>query len=71
MYQGRFLCLILLFPTLPLFSQGLVTPGFTSPASVCAQVPLTVQNTTVGGTNYFWSFCAAVMRFKIKMEEPQ
>jgi len=39
--------------------QTTVVPGFTTPAAVCMGSPLTVQNTTTGGTNYFWSFCAA------------
>jgi gliding motility-associated-like protein len=39
--------------------QTTVIAGFTVPSTVCVGSPLTVQNTTTGGTNYFWSFCAA------------
>jgi gliding motility-associated-like protein len=36
-----------------------VTASFTVPAAVCVGSPVSVVNTSVGGTNYFWSFCAA------------
>src|SRR5580658_1944845 len=36
-----------------------VTASFTVPGAVCVGSPVSVTNTTVGGTNYFWSFCAA------------
>jgi gliding motility-associated-like protein len=36
-----------------------VTASFTVAPVVCAGSPVSVVNTTVGGTNYFWSFCAA------------
>gem|GEM_PF-6835687 len=39
--------------------QGAVVAGFSAPTQVCVGSPLSVQNTTAGGTNYFWSFCAA------------
>jgi hypothetical protein len=39
--------------------QGAVVAGFTVPAQVCVGSSLSVQNTTTGGTNFYWSFCAA------------
>ena len=52
----------LLFSPL-LFTFGMarsqVVPGFTVPPGVCSGSAVQVQNTTIGGTNYFWSFCAA------------
>lgn len=36
-----------------------VTPGFNSPDTVCINTPVTITNTTSGGTNYYWSFCSA------------
>jgi len=36
-----------------------VTAGFTSPDQVCVNTALTLQNTSVNATNYYWSFCAA------------
>ena len=39
--------------------QGPVVPGFTVPIQICVGSPLSVQNTTTGGTNFYWSFCAA------------
>ena len=41
----------------PAFSQ--VTAGFTTVSSTCAGTPVTVQNTSIGASNYFWSFCSA------------
>ncbi|TDW96392.1 gliding motility-associated C-terminal domain-containing protein [Dinghuibacter silviterrae] len=58
--MNRSCCLLL--PTVfllysPVAAQ--VTASFTVPATVCAGTPLTVNNTSVGATNYYWSFCAA------------
>jgi gliding motility-associated-like protein len=39
--------------------RGQVTASFTVPGAVCVGSQVSVTNTTVGGTNYFWSFCAA------------
>lgn len=36
-----------------------VTVGFNAVSSTCAGTPVTVQNTSTGATNYFWSFCSA------------
>jgi gliding motility-associated-like protein len=41
----------------PAFSQ--VTAGFTTVSSTCTGVPVTVQNTSIGASSYFWSFCSA------------
>jgi len=53
-----------LFLCFPWFYCGVarsqVTASFTvSAPAVCAGSTVSVVNTTVGGTNYFWSFCAA------------
>jgi len=50
---------LLIFVFHPVHSQGLVTAGFTAVDHVCLGTPVTIQNTTVGGSNYYWSFCAA------------
>lgn len=41
----------------PAFSQ--VTAGFTAVGSTCTGAPVTVQNTSIGASSYFWSFCSA------------
>lgn len=41
----------------PVISQ--VTAQFTAALSTCAGTPVTVRNTSVGATSYFWTFCAA------------
>lgn len=53
-----------IFPLMMLLSgqiaaQTAVTASFTAPAQVCVNTPVQVQNTSVGYTNCFWSFCAA------------
>ena len=35
------------------------TPGFVAPDSVCINSPVTIQNTSIGGTTFYWSFCDA------------
>jgi len=41
------------------YPQGPVTAGFTTIDHACVNTPVAIQNTTVGATNYYWSFCAA------------
>ena len=41
----------------PVFTQ--VTAGFTAVSSTCTGTPVTVHNTSIGATNYFWTFCSA------------
>ena len=36
-----------------------VTVGFTIPDTVCINTPVTIKNTTTGGTNFYWNFCDA------------
>jgi gliding motility-associated-like protein len=36
-----------------------VAPGFIAPDTVCINHPFSVQNTSIGATNYYWSFCSA------------
>ena len=48
------LCSMLYFPS---FSQ--VTPDFIIPDTVCVNTPITIRNTSVGATSYYWNFCTA------------
>jgi len=42
------------------YTQGQVIAGFTTSVDrACVNTPITIRNTTTGGTNYYWSFCAA------------
>ncbi|MDO6431419.1 gliding motility-associated C-terminal domain-containing protein [Flavitalea sp. BT771] len=34
-------------------------PGFTMPSVVCPNTPITIKNTSTGGTSFYWSFCDA------------
>ena len=34
-------------------------PSFTIPAVVCPNTPVTIKNTSTGGTSFYWSFCDA------------
>ncbi len=38
--------------------QIVVTPGFTAPDTVCVNNPVTIVNTSVNASTYYWSFCA-------------
>ncbi len=38
---------------------NVVAPGFTAPDTVCVNQQVNITNTTIGGSNYFWNFCAA------------
>lgn len=35
------------------------TVSFTMPAQVCTNVPVTITNTSTGGSTFYWSFCSA------------
>ncbi|MBN9380251.1 MAG: gliding motility-associated C-terminal domain-containing protein [Chitinophagaceae bacterium] len=35
------------------------SPGFTLPVAVCPNTPVTIKNTSTGGTSFYWSFCDA------------
>jgi gliding motility-associated-like protein len=37
----------------------IVTAGFTMPDTVCVNAPVSIQNTSTGGTTYNWNFCTA------------
>ncbi len=39
-----------------------VSPAFTIPDSVCVNTPVTITNSTVGASNYYWSFCTADLK---------
>jgi gliding motility-associated-like protein len=61
----QFLFLITSFST---FSQlkpsntkplGTVTASFTAPDTVCVNTTVQINNTSVGASNYYWSFCEA------------
>jgi hypothetical protein len=41
------------------FVASAITPGFTLPDTVCVNTPITIKNTTTGGTNFYWNFCVA------------
>lgn len=41
------------------FIPSAVTPGFIIPDTVCVNTPVTINNTTTGGTNFYWNFCSA------------
>lgn len=49
----------LLFCHRQLFAQTTVTPSFTIPDTVCLGTPVTITNTTVGASSYYWNFCTA------------
>ena len=36
-----------------------VIPNFTIPDSVCVNAPVTITNTSVGASGYYWNFCVA------------
>jgi gliding motility-associated-like protein len=38
---------------------GLVTAGFSVPDTVCTNSTVQITNTSIGATNYYWSFCEA------------
>src|ERR1700761_3551594 len=35
------------------------TPNFTITSPVCVNAPITITNTSTGGSTYYWSFCDA------------
>jgi gliding motility-associated-like protein len=35
------------------------TASFTMPSQVCTNTPVTISNTSTGGSTYYWSFCSA------------
>ena len=47
-------CLILF--RLNIFAQ--LVPGFNIPDTVCVNQTFTIQNTTTGGSTYYWNFCS-------------
>jgi gliding motility-associated-like protein len=57
MYKIPIVLLLFLLVWIPGRSQ--VVAAFAAPSSACVGSPVTVKNTTTGGTSYFWSFCAA------------
>lgn len=36
-----------------------VQAGFTTPDTVCIKTPVTITNTSVGASSYYWNFCVA------------
>ena len=57
--KGIILLLILCFLHSHGFTQ--VTPiiGFTIPDTVCVNAPVTINNTSIGGSSFYWNFCLA------------
>jgi gliding motility-associated-like protein len=55
-YRQTLLCLLLAL--LSHRGKG-QTASFTMPASVCTNVPVTITNTSTGGSTFYWSFCSA------------
>ncbi len=53
-----FFFLICLFSIQASFSQ-IVTASFNAPDTVCVNSSVNIQNTSQGGSSYYWSFCAA------------
>lgn len=53
-----------LFATLILFSAKaqVVSPAFTAPDTICVNTPFVVSNTSIGASNYYWSFCSANLK---------
>jgi gliding motility-associated-like protein len=51
--------LLLAFMSSPVNAQ---IPSFTAPDTVCVNGPVNINNTSVGGTSYYWSFCDADLR---------
>jgi gliding motility-associated-like protein len=41
------------------YASSAQIPSFLAPDSVCINSPVSIANTSVGGTTYFWSFCDA------------
>ena len=55
-------CLLLLsfiFFCFSSFSQSLVTAGFTAPDTVCLNTQVSISNTSIGASSYYWNFCVA------------
>jgi len=48
-----------LFAILACFKVDAQVPGFVSPDSICINSPVTISNTSIGGTSFYWSFCDA------------
>ncbi|MEO5684288.1 MAG: gliding motility-associated C-terminal domain-containing protein [Chitinophagaceae bacterium] len=38
---------------------GSVVPSFTIPDTVCVNTPVTISNTSINASTYFWNFCVA------------
>lgn len=51
------LFVLLFFVIKPIYPQ--VTAGFTTVDHACVNTPVAIRNITTGGSNYYWSFCAA------------
>jgi len=49
----------LLFMFYPFLPRAQVTAGFLLPDTICAGQPFQIQNTSVGGTSWKWTFCTA------------
>lgn len=38
--------------------------SFTVPDTVCVNEPVTITNTSIGATNYYWIFCVADISYR-------
>lgn len=52
-------CLAILFAVLSSLRGYGQTASFTMPSAVCTNVPVTIANTSTGGSTFYWSFCSA------------
>lgn len=41
------------------FIPSALKPGFVISDTVCVNTPVTINNTTIGGANFYWNFCSA------------
>ncbi len=51
--------LLILFVVMAFLRGSGQTVSFTMPAQVCTNVPVSITNTSVGGSTFYWSFCSA------------
>lgn len=55
----RSLTILLFIGLFPFTLYSQVTANFTIPDTVCLNTPVTITNTSMNATNYYWNFCVA------------
>ncbi|SEW44676.1 gliding motility-associated C-terminal domain-containing protein [Chitinophaga sp. YR573] len=55
--MNRFLLCIFIYPTV-FIAKSYAQASFTAPDTICVNSPVTIQNTSVGASTYFWNFCS-------------